>query len=171
MDSVVSRINCRHPTSLHYVSVGGQGLCPEGWLCASGPFLSYKEILAQPQWDHDVPPSFSLAWVPFNPPWLLLRAMLLMERFLGTMGDKDPTLEHLTHILISCCYFHLSEHRNNGDYDQLSSHCHLNLQAVLSRTGICVNISYVLGLSRFLQPRLASNLCQGIVNIYAGCSL
>lgn len=76
-----------------------------------------------------------------------------MERVLGTMGDSNPTLERLTQILISYCYFHLSERRNRGDDDQLSSHCHLSLRAVLSRTGVCVNISYVLVLSILLRPR------------------
>lgn len=37
----------------------------------------------------------SLAWVPCNPPWLLLKAMLNRDRFPRTAGNNGPTLEYL----------------------------------------------------------------------------
>lgn len=114
----------------------------------------------------------SLAWVSFYLPWLLLRAMLCMDRFPRIMGNSDPTLEHLPQVQISCCY--LPELGKNGDCDHLSSHNPTAIwtsQLLSPEPAFVISSSLVLMLSIFLLPHLVPNLCLDIMSVYARCTV
>lgn len=118
----------------------------------------------------DLVSPLSLAWVPCNPLWLYSEPCCIGIDF----PEQQATMAQLWNICPKSRFptviFSLPELWKNGDHGLLSYHSPTTIEPPIWPFQNLHLYEFLLGLvlSLFLQPYLALNPCEDIINIYAG---